>query len=120
MKKIIYLILLFVVLVIGCATTNNISTDMKYANWGFDFICKGMYVDAEKYLKQALVVNPENPYALLNLGVVYQNTGRPEKARPLYEKVIKLNPKDTATRSNLEGKAGKTLVDLAKENLRIL
>lgn len=119
MKKIIYLILLFVALIIGCAT-KTISTDMKFNNWGYDLICKGLYEDAEKYLKQALVENPENPYALLNLGVVYQNTGNPEKARVMYEKVIGLNPKSVANRSNHDGKAGKTLVELAKENLQKL
>ena len=118
-NKIKYLTLLLVVLTVGCAT-ETISRDMKYANWGFEFLSQERYKDAENYLNQALAVNPENPYALLNLGVVYQNTGRPEKARGLYEKVIKLNPKEIVTRSNQEGATGKTLVDLAKENLQRL
>jgi len=118
-NKVKYFTLLFVVLAVGCAT-ETISRDMKYSNWGIEFLSQGRYADAENYLNQALAVNPENPYALLNLGVVYQNTGRPEKARVLYEKVIKLNPTEIMTKSKQEGTAGKTLVDLAKENLQRL
>ncbi|MDP6819579.1 MAG: tetratricopeptide repeat protein, partial [Alphaproteobacteria bacterium] len=34
--------------------------------------------------------NPGNEYALLNLGVVYQDTGRPELARRTYAEIIRL------------------------------
>ena len=46
------------------------------------------YQSAEKYLAEALALNPENPYALLNKGVVYENTDRKPQAIAMYQKVI--------------------------------
>lgn len=78
---------------------------------------KGEYEKAEALLEVALSINPENPYALLNLGVVYQQTGRIEQARDMYVKIVLLNPPDTADESNVPGARGKKIVDIAKENL---
>ena len=122
MKYIHYFVLLFVVLAIGCApgAKQKAATDMELANLGFEALSQGKYGDAESYLDKALAANPNNPYALLNLGVICQNTKRFKKARRLYEKVIQLNPTVIVDRSNEPGKAGKTLVDLARENLQRL
>jgi Flp pilus assembly protein TadD len=116
-----FLLLLFIVLVVGCATGKGmVYSDMQLADQGFEALTQGRYGDAENYLDKALAINPNNPYALLNLGVVYENTKRFEKAKRMYEKVIQMNPPDIAGKSNMEGKAGKTIVDLAKENLQKL
>ncbi|MCX5878996.1 MAG: tetratricopeptide repeat protein, partial [Deltaproteobacteria bacterium] len=55
----------------GCATQ-----DMELSNEGFQEISRKNYGQAEVNLKKALSINPDNPYALLNMGVVYQETGR--------------------------------------------
>ena len=44
----------------------------------------GDYATAEVRFMEAVAINPANTPALLNLGVVYQNTGRAEKARAAY------------------------------------
>jgi Tfp pilus assembly protein PilF len=119
MKNIWYLVVFVAVCVVGC-TTAILSRDMLLANQGFDLLNQGKYTDAEKRFDEALAENPDNPFALLNQGVVYQTTGRTEKAKSMYEKVIKLNPKETAGRSSESGKTGKTLVEIAKENLEAL
>jgi tetratricopeptide (TPR) repeat protein len=54
------------------------------------------------------------------MGVVYQETGRLDKARQMYERLIGLQPKDVAEESNTGSLAGKGLVDIAKENLKLL
>ncbi|MDD5168925.1 MAG: tetratricopeptide repeat protein [Syntrophales bacterium] len=119
MKKLHYILMFALVcLVFGCAAT--ISKDMQLSEQGFEYLNKGNYVEAEKYYDQALAENPNNPYAILNLGVIYQNTKRIPKAKEMYQKVIKLNPTDIVAKSNKEGAAGKTLVDLAKDNLKSL
>ncbi len=59
----------------------GISKDIQLSDLGFRYLKQGHYAEAEKYLEQALSENPNNPYAILNLGAVYQNTGRAEKAR---------------------------------------
>jgi len=71
-------------------------------------------------LEEALSLNPDNPYALLNMGVVYHETGRPEKAREMYERVIALQPGEQANLSNIESLEGKNLIEIAKRNLELL
>jgi Flp pilus assembly protein TadD len=99
----------------GCA-----SSDQKLANKGFDAIEKGQLVDAEKALGQALDENPDNPYALLNLGTVYQRTGRFDLAREMFEKVIALDPKGVPSRRSKFIEETKTLREIAEDNLKIL
>ena len=101
-------------LFIGCATTGS---DMAYSNRGFEELCKQNYTKAEEYLEKALEINPNNPYAILNMGCVCQNTGRPEKARQMYQKVIDLESQAPAERSNEDWARGKKLSEIAKKNL---
>ena len=101
----------------GCATTTS---DMAYSDRGFEELSKHSYQKAEEYLEKALEINPNNPYAILNMGVVYQNTGRPEKAREMYNKVIEMDSKAAASRSNKDWAVGKELADIARKNLQTL
>ena len=110
-------ILALTVLLSGCATTTS---DMAYSNRGFDELSQGNYTKAEEYLEKALSVNPYNPYAILNMGVVYQNTGRHDMARQMYQKVIKLESKASAERSNKDWAVGDNLAEIAKKNLDTL
>lgn len=112
------LFLLLSVLLFGCA--RSLSKDVLLSNQGLQEISRGNYPQAERYLKQSLMLNPKNPYALLNMGVVYQNTEKPEQAREMYRKVITLNPKEKAGHSNKGSGVGKTLADLAWDNLKLL
>jgi len=118
MKKLSLLILALGVGILGCAATT--SKDMRLSNQALESINNRNYLEAEKYLNQALAENPNNPYALLNLGVVFQNTNRSAQAQVMYEKVIKLNPTDVAGESNEKTNQGKTLTDLARANLNRL
>jgi len=71
-------------------------------------------------LGAALDINPNNPYTLLNLGVVIQDTGRTKEAIQMYQKVLELNPEETAVKSNREGYSGKNIVEIARLNLKSL
>jgi len=102
----------------GCAAI--FSQDMQLSNQAFESINARNYREAENYLNQALAENPGYPYALLNLGVVYQNTNRLPEAKAMYEKVLKLNPPDVVNQNNMERPGVKTLADLAKYNLNML
>jgi tetratricopeptide (TPR) repeat protein len=99
----------------GCATQ-----DMELSNQGFHEISRGDFEQAEVDLQTALALNPDNPYALLNLGVVYQDNGRLDKAREKYEKLIALKPDAIAEKSNTDSLAGKSLVEIARANLKLL
>jgi outer membrane protein OmpA-like peptidoglycan-associated protein len=75
------------------------------------------YATAENLFRQALAMNHLNPYTLLNLGVVYHQTGRYEDARRTYQTLIDLNPSQTAEATSVEGYSGIKLVEIAKVNM---
>lgn len=87
---------------------------------GYDAMMAEDYATAENLFRQALAINHLNPYTLLNLGVVYHQTGRYEDARRTYQTLIDLNPSQTAATTSVKGYAGKKLVDIAKVNMSSL
>ena len=89
-------------------------TDIGSAN-----LEKKEYGRAKEYFEQALKIDPNNPYALINLGVVYEHEGDRARARSLYQKVLELGPKKGGKGG--EGRAASdSLRELARENLRHL
>ena len=104
----------------GCAGSSYVTQDIYLAHQGFVELSKGNYSMAEANLLVSLDIKPNNPYSLLNLGAVYQDTGRTWQAVEMYAKVLELNPEQTAIQSNNERYRGKSLVEIAKENLRSL
>ena len=120
MNKTTLLLLVLCLFFIGCASVPSKSPDTKLSDEAFEAISKEDYQQAEALLEVALSINPKNPYVLLNLGVVYQNTGRIEKAREMYVQIILLNPQEVVGDSNIEGAKGKKIVDIAKQNLENL
>ena len=116
MRIIRFLVAWTAILVFGACA----SKDMLLSNQGFELLSKGNDVEAGMKLEQALVLNPDNPYALLNMGVMYQRMGRPEKARRMYEKVLALQPEHKAETSNNPSFSGKTLGEIAASNLTLL
>ncbi len=120
MRFLINVILAF--FVIGCAGAGSSSQpyDMTLTNEGYSELMRENYGQAEAFFDLALSVNPDNPYALLNLGVVYQNTGRIEKAKQMYQKVIDMNSQLTAKSSTDSNFKGKSLAEIAKINIQSL
>ena len=111
--------ILLIVMAAGCANFLR-SEDMRYSNKGLKEIKKGNYQEAEKYLQKALSIKPDNPYAILNMGVVYFNTNREEQARENFNKVISLAEKEKAQDSNENWAVGKELVEISKRNLEYM
>lgn len=114
--------MLLMLIISGCAssTEQNLPYDMTIANKGYKAMIKQEYEEAEAFFELALSINPENPYAILNLGVIYHNTGRFEQAKEMYQKVIDLKPKNMATHTTDKNYKGKTLSEIAEQNLRSL
>ena len=108
-------ILAAVLLLVGCA-----STDMLHVNRGYEAINGGRLVEAEQHLASALEVNPDNPYTLLNLGYVYQHTGRYDAAREMYRGVIALDSGDRPSKVSVDSLKGLSVVELAQRNLAML
>lgn len=113
------LILLTVIFFSGCINFLR-SEDMRLSNHALQEIKRGNYKEAEKLLDKALSKNPDNTYALLNMGVVYFNTDRKEQAREMFNKVIEKSEKEKAQDSNENWALGKELVEIAKKNLEYM
>ena len=120
MKSHIMLILLLSLMLLSCASTPDVPPDVDLTEQAFEAISEGDFKKAEALLEVALSINPNNPYAILNMGVVYQSTNRIEMAREQYVKIILLNSKETVLKSNVKEMEGKSLVDIAKQNLENL
>jgi len=91
---------------------------VRLADQGFEQLRDGNIAQAKKYLEEALVIDPVNPYALINLGVACEKSGEYERATELYRRLI-----DTGTRESViieqEGRPDSYhLVEIAKENLK--
>jgi tetratricopeptide (TPR) repeat protein len=110
MNRILLLLIIPCLFFVGCASGPAEAPDTKLADDAFGLILKGDYEQAEATLEVAQSINPDNPYVLLNLGVVYQNTGRIEKAREMYVRIILQNPQEIAEDSNVEDVQGKKLL----------
>jgi tetratricopeptide (TPR) repeat protein len=93
------------------------SKDLLLADQGYKALSEGNYHDAETYLNSALDANPSNPYALLNMGVVYENTQRLDQAREMYARVVLIDPQSEAKESTDEGMVGAPLAEIARQNL---
>lgn len=120
MKIFTAFIIAFILSGCGGNSQTELPYDMNIANKGYNAMLNQEYDIAEAFFELALSVNPENPYALLNLGVVYQNTERFEEAKKMYQKVIDLNTSITAKKTTDKSYQGHTLSEIARKNLRSL
>ena len=102
------------VLVAACVETPQ---DVSLSERGADALEAGDYTAAEQFLGDALEYNPGNEFALLNLGVVYQDTGRPELARRTYAEIIRLNRLERAAQTVARRGQGVEPTALARVNL---
>lgn len=119
MARILAATVLLMGLVAGCATMQR-SQDMQLVTDGFGKIEQQDWAGAEADLSRALELNPSNAYAQLNLGMVYQSTGRYALARQMYDKVIGANVQETAAKSTDPALQGKSLVEIARQNIELL
>jgi tetratricopeptide (TPR) repeat protein len=95
---------------------------------GYHAIEKNDLVCAERLTTEARKVDPKDPYAALNLGAIYQRTGRIDMARSEYLKTIALEEGDGKNASSSEGATvatldnakNKTPGEIAKRNLERL
>ena len=93
------------------------SSDENLVNKGYREIEAGNYAYAEIYLDSALSINPSNPFALLNLAVVYEKTGRENEARALYTALIRQSPTDIAAAVLMDENFGRGITEIARVNL---
>jgi general secretion pathway protein D len=90
------------------------------SDMGFARLQKGNYKEAKDFFTKALVEDPQNPFALLNLGVIYEHEGEPKKAMALYQAVIATGTTAVAPSSTNPSWKGLPLVRIARENIEKL
>lgn len=71
---------------------SNINHAVALNDIGFSKLQEKDYGRARQYFEQALVIDPKNPFALLNLGIVYEKEGSIPLAVEMYRKVADMKP----------------------------
>jgi general secretion pathway protein D len=104
--------------VIRMHNNGELPEDMRRVELGYRNLQLKDYEKALKYFDKALEINPNNPYAILNKGYVYQMQGEKRKAMDMYEKLIAMDPPDRAAESTDEFQLGRKLTDIAKNNIK--
>jgi Tfp pilus assembly protein PilF len=87
---------------------------------GYQYILNREWPAAEEDMLKALEADPTNLYALMNLGFVYEQTGRDTEAMEMYSRVIDASESGLATRSGRSKEQAKSLATLAERNLRMM
>jgi Flp pilus assembly protein TadD len=62
----------------------------------------GELEEAEKNFRKVMELAPDMDQGYLNLGMIYLLKGEPEKALPLLEKALSLNPENARAREQLQ------------------
>lgn len=83
-------------------------------------LLKGDFITSEKKVREALAKNPQQPYALMTGAIIYEQIGRPNRARQYYEDLVLLNSTDVSILSNLKSLSPQALFATAKERLNKL
>ena len=94
--------------------------DNRLADLAYGYIQTKDYDKAAEYYEKALKINPDNPYALLNMGFIYQKKKDNQKAIEMYERLISLGTDERAYASTEPAQAGRKLSDIARDNLKNL
>lgn len=101
------------------AESVNPLSDRPFLIAGTIALRRGDLAAAEREFRDALERNRRSAYATLELGAIAAELGRHEEAVRLLEHAVKLNPRDSLTRSTLDqARRGRT-IDVERLNDRI-
>ncbi len=84
---------------------------------GFDMMQQGKNEEAKNFFQEALKIDPQNPYALYNMGVLYEEAGNDETAKKMYQQVILTGTSMTAENTGNPLSDGVSLLQLARERI---
>lgn len=99
---------------------SNPEHSVKLTEIGYQKLQNNEIQGAKEYFKEALEVNPSNPYALINLGVVYEREGKKEMAIDTYQQVIMSSSGISSTGATSKDGEGLPLLQVARENIQRL
>jgi len=90
---------------------------LTLADIGYERLVAGRINEAKDYFLEALSIDPNNPYALINLGVAYEKESSYQQAIQMYQRVIETETDQMANPP--EGYQGDdiSLINIARENI---
>ncbi len=99
----------------------NVEHAMTLTRQGYEKLRNEEVAAAKDFFDEALVIDPNNPFALMNLGVIYEKEGQPKKALAMYQAVASGTSDAVAGSAQEPDKQAVPLKTLAQENIdRIL
>ncbi len=101
----------------GTVGSDDRARALKISERGYEELQHNRLDEAKDHLLESLQIDPENPYALINLAVVYEKEGQPDKAVAAYRKVVLSGTTRIASGSSDPKMVGESLVTIAKESL---
>jgi general secretion pathway protein D len=84
---------------------------------GFERLMEGDLTEAKQYFEQALQISPDNPYALMNLGVIYEQEHLPQQALVMYRAVLATGSGLIAEKTSDPAAIGRPILELAREHI---
>jgi general secretion pathway protein D len=84
---------------------------------GYEKLQAGQLQEAGNYFAEALRIDPLNPFALVNMGGIYEREGNSDLARKMYQAVIAGGSDAIADKSSDPQQKGTPLLELAREGL---
>jgi tetratricopeptide (TPR) repeat protein len=99
--------------------TTEAAAQLSYRR-SYEAINAGDWLKAQQYLIQARQAFPNDPYIVLNLGVVAQRLGHFDEARGYYDQVVAMAPDVIPEQVTDPNAAGKTLADIARDDIETL
>jgi general secretion pathway protein D len=95
----------------------NPEHSVKLADIGYEKLSGGQNLAAKEYFMESLEIDPNNPFALINLGVLFEKEQAYPQAIQMYQRVIDTGTYEVAR--SPEGQEGIdiSLVQIARENI---
>ena len=95
-------------------------SSMKLTEKGYERLQAGDLENARDLFRKALQQDPANPFAAMDMGVVYEKEGANELAIEMYRSVIASGTEAVADVSSDPDRTGTPLVQIARENIERL
>lgn len=92
----------------------NLQYATALADMGFAKLQNKEFSKAKAFFDQAMKIDPENPYVLINLGIIYEHDGKNKEAAAKYQQVLELAGRGDNTVTPAVDDA---LQNIARENL---
>ncbi len=95
----------------------NPEHSVKLADIGYEKLAGGQNLAAKEYFIEALSIDPNNPFALINLGVLYEKENAYPQAIQMYQRVIDTGTHEVARSPEGYQDVDISLVEIARENI---